>query len=443
VVRAQTTETPIPFDSAGSVRALTQGLAERLMLTSPAWPVTGAFDEARLYAVSGGEYVLVVQLAGGVVRRYPLSAAAREALGRAITDALARTGRVVGEERTASISEPARGAFIRNQMLLTALVYAPAGATLTHDGKAGAAVWLLATGGSYFALSSLAKRTTITKAQNHLATDGGLRGALLTDGLLHTFGVDMDADIAIGAGLAGALAGAVTGFKLGKRWTDGEASATTNASTLAALTALGVAGVSGIIDDSTRERLLSGVTAASGVAGYMLGRQYPRRAGYRVTSGDIGTLQLTALLGIGVSAIPFVRNTDVDERAFAGALTAGMLGGVLVGDLVLVRRFDHTEGEAWRVKLGALAGGLLGGAVVVLAEPSASGGVALVTAGAIVGTFLGERVVSPARDGSRRAEVPATGSARGFASRVSVDPTGLVAAFAGVRGSFPVAQIRF
>jgi len=442
-VGAQTTETPIPFDSAGSVRALTQGLAERLLLASPAWPVTGAFEEARLYAVSGGEYVLVVQLAGGVVRRYPLGAAARDALGRAVTDALTRMGRVVGEEGVRTVSEPARGAFIRNQMLLTALVYAPAAAALTHDGKAGAAVWLLATGGSYFALSSLTKRATITRAQNHLASDGGLRGALLTDGLLHAFGVDMDADIAIGAGLAGALGGAVTGFRLGKRWTDSEASATTGGSTLAALTALGISGVSGIVGDSTKDRLVSGVLVASGVGGYALGRQYPRRASYRVTSGDIGVMHLTALLGIGASAIPFIDEPDLNERALAGSLTAGMFGGLLVGDLALVRRYDHSETEAGRVFLGAIAGGLLGGGVLVLTEADPKTSVALIVAGAIGGTILAERVVGPPRDGSRQAALPSRSGLSRLASRVALDPAGLVAALAGMRGAFPVAQVRF
>jgi hypothetical protein len=50
-------------------------------------------------------------------------------------------------------------------MLLTAAVYAPAASALTHDVKAGAAVWLLATGGAYFGLSALSRNADVTVAQ--------------------------------------------------------------------------------------------------------------------------------------------------------------------------------------------------------------------------------------------------------------------------------------
>lgn len=411
VADAQVVETPVAFDSAGSVRTINPGLAERLALTAPAWPVTGTFQEARLYSVSSGGFVLVVHLEGGAIQRFALSASERDALRRAITDAMAMQGRMVtGSD---NVSGPARGAFIRNQMLLTALVYAPAAAALTHDARLGTGVYLVLTGGSYFVLSRFAERRLITRAQNHLATDGGLRGALLTNGLLHTFGVDMNADIATGAGLAGALAGAVTGFKVGQRWTDSEAHATTNASTLATLTAYGVAGAAGIFDDSSNERLMSGIAAASGVAGYALGRFYPRRAGYRVTAGDIGMLQLTGVLGVGLAAIPFIDVDNVNEKAVAGSLTAGLLAGVLVGDLVYVRRFDHSEAESWRVKLGALAGGLLGGAAWVLTRPEPQGGFAMLVSGTVAGTVLGQRLVRPeravAQSSLRPGQVPLVG----------------------------------
>jgi hypothetical protein len=188
---------------------------------------------------------------------------------------------------------------------------------------------------------------------------------------------------------------------------------------------------------------VSGIAAASGVAGYALGRQYPRKARYRVTAGDIGILQLTGLLGVGASAIPFIDADSVNGRALAGALTAGLLGGVLIGDLTLVRRYDHTESEAWRVKLGALAGGLLGGGVVVLAEPDAQAGFAMVVAGAIGGMILAERFVAPERANARPSALPSRGDARGSAARVSFDPSGLVAAASGMPGRYPVVGIRF
>ena len=46
---AQVTETPVPFDSAGRIVSINEPLANRLGLTPPAWPVTGAFVEAKLF----------------------------------------------------------------------------------------------------------------------------------------------------------------------------------------------------------------------------------------------------------------------------------------------------------------------------------------------------------------------------------------------------------
>ena len=53
-VRAQVRERPVPFDSAGRVLAITPPLAARLGLASPAWPVTGDYLDARLYAIDDG-----------------------------------------------------------------------------------------------------------------------------------------------------------------------------------------------------------------------------------------------------------------------------------------------------------------------------------------------------------------------------------------------------
>ena len=398
--RAQATERPIAFDSAGRVRAITPGLADRLKLGAPAWPVLGSFSEARIYHIEGDGYVIVAQIDGGALRRYVLNESERAALQRAIATAMLTSGRLVGEEATGTISQPARGAFVRNQMLLTAIVYAPAAASLTHDGKSGTAVWLLLTGGGYFTLSALARDANITRAQNHLATDGGLRGAIIANGLLHTFGVDPSDDVAVGTGLAGALGGAVLGFNLGKKWTDGEAHAATFASTAFGLTALGIAAATNTIGDTT-PRAVSGAAVGAAIAGYALGPLYPRHANYRVTAGDVGIMRITSVLGVAAAAIPFVDRDSLNERTLAAALTGGLVAGILAGDIFFVRPFDHTESDVGRVGLGALAGSLLGGAIAVLSEPDASGAMAWITGGAIVGTIAADRMIAPTRSSSR------------------------------------------
>src|SRR5450830_735430 len=72
-LRAQTSETPVPFDSAGRILSVSDRLATRLGIGAPAWPVTGAFAEARFYRVSDGSYVIVVQRGGGLNDRYALT----------------------------------------------------------------------------------------------------------------------------------------------------------------------------------------------------------------------------------------------------------------------------------------------------------------------------------------------------------------------------------
>src|SRR4051794_2528430 len=70
VARAQVVETPIPFDSARRVLAVTPAVADRFHLSGPAWTVQGEYREARLYSVDpGGGFVLVVQRLSGALER--------------------------------------------------------------------------------------------------------------------------------------------------------------------------------------------------------------------------------------------------------------------------------------------------------------------------------------------------------------------------------------
>ena len=79
-VDAQVIERPVPFDSAATVMVLSPMIAERAALGPPSWPVAGDFVEARLYTVTDSSYILTVRRSTGVVERYNLSAADREAI---------------------------------------------------------------------------------------------------------------------------------------------------------------------------------------------------------------------------------------------------------------------------------------------------------------------------------------------------------------------------
>lgn len=443
---AQVTETPVPFDSAGKVRSLTPAFVARYELTAPAWPVTGDFAEARLYAISTGGHVLAVERRSGGIERHVLDDDAVAALRGAVDAALDRTGAAVAEAQPEVISQPARGAFVRNQMILGWILYAPLLASLTDDARTGTALYLLSIGSSYFVTSAIGKGLTVTRAQNHLATDGAFRGWGATSGLLYAFGGDsLNGKTYRGVGLLGALGGAAAGFAHGRRLTDGEAKAATTMSSFAALTTFGVAGTTGFLSgDETVEgnaRTTVGAAVGAGVGGYLLGPAYPRRARYAVTKGDIQLLWLGATVGVMLAMTPIVE-TDVSEQLGWGLATAGFLGGIVAGDRVFARPFDHTTSDATQVWLGALAGGLMGSALVVLAEPDANMGLAFVTAGAIAGMAIGHRLTAPRAVGTRLGAAPSGASRRRGAS-VEIDPAGLALGVAGVPGRHAFLRVTF
>jgi hypothetical protein len=434
---AQVTETAIAFDSAGKVRTLTPSLVARFSLTAPVWPVTGEFLEARLYEVSSGGHVLAVERVDRRIERYQLTADNVSALRFAIDSAMTRTGQTVTEERTDVVSQPASGAFVRNQMLLTWLVYGPSLAALTDDPQAGTAMYLLATGASYFITTAISRKSVVTRAQNHMATDGALRGWGIGAGLTFVLGGDdVDGRNVAAAGLAGSLGGAIAGFQRGRNLTDSEAEASTSISNLAALTTFGVAGTAGLVDNSDEGtgRGVVAATIASGLVGYAVGPEYPRRARYRVTRGDIQVTGVGGILGAAIALTPVV-DTDVSAEVGFGLATAGLLAGTVAAERAWARAFDHTNWDATQTQLGLAAGGLMGAAAAVLGEPDPQVTYALVVGGATLGAILGRNLAAPARAGS--AAPPRVGS------RLTINPAALGFAATGVRGQHALVSLSF
>src|SRR5687767_3129684 len=286
VARAQgVIESPAPFDSAGRIMTITPPLAARISLSAEVWPVTGDYEEARLYSSSGGGYILAIHRRDGTIERHFMAPDAREALRAAVSRGMAVAGRPVSEERPELVSEPARGTFVRNQMLIAALIYGPAAATFPEEGSQRTAAYLLVTGGTFFALMAASKNVAVTRAQNHLATDGAYRGAFMARGLAFAFGMDEDSEDARTASvLLGGIVGSIGGFHLGRGYTDSEARAATFGSTTLGGTTAGLLAVLGAFEGSRAgERAAVAGIVAAGLLGYPLGVLYPRRASYRVT----------------------------------------------------------------------------------------------------------------------------------------------------------------
>ena len=441
-LEAQVTETPIAFDSAGRVRAVTPAVVTRLQLQPPAWPVAGQFRQARIFASSAGGHVLVVERLNGDFERHSLNDDQSATLRAAIDGAIGRTGALATEEGADVVSEPARGAFVRNQMLMTWTVYGPLLSFIAGDTRLAAAAYLLATGGSYFATNQVADREQVTRAQNHLTTDAAWRGSAIGAGTLYVLaGEEPDGKSFAGAALAGGLTSAVVGFRRGRGMTDAEAEATTTFSTLGAATAFFTMGAVGALSDSGPTRGVIAPVILTGVAGYTFGSRYAKRTSYGVTRGDVQLLKLGSGLGVMTALSPFVAST-VDDKVVFGAITAGLLGGATLTHARWVRPYEHSAADAAQVTLGATAGGLLGTGAAVLFDASPQFTFSLVTVGAILGAVGGHGIADPPRAGTlRTSSVEAPHNTRLAAVQFHIDNLAFVAA--RQTGIYPVVTFRF
>ncbi|MHB1222780.1 MAG: hypothetical protein ACYC2G_01845 [Gemmatimonadaceae bacterium] len=418
-LRAQVVERPVAFDSAGRVLVITPETAARARLAPPAWRVTGGFDDARLFSTGGGSYVLVVTRPSGAVERYDLTAADVADLRRRVA--------LLPPARMRETDRAMRNAFIRNQTLLGLGVYAPSFAyTVTNDDAGRVASWLLVSGVSYFAASTIARDIAITPAMNRLATHAALHGGAAGLGIGEVF--DMSRDGRAAAAFLGSVGGAAAGIVLGRDMTPSEAVASGFGADAAAGLALGLS-----LGADAGSRTTSGAMVAAGLAGYPLGLYYARSAPYNVTAGDVRALTVTAAVG-ALATSPFLARSDASGRTVALALTGGAVAGLVAGDRFLVRRYDHNTAEGTLLALGAGAGGLMGAGVATLIGRDEGDGVlvaSLASVGAIAGIAISERLLLPRAD------------ARRLASGITVQPLGLAMAAAGMPGNHPLLRLTF
>jgi hypothetical protein len=325
-------------------------------------------------------------------------------------------------------------------MLIAALIYGPAAATLPEEASQRTAAYLLVTGGTFFAIMAASKNIAVTRAQNHLATDGAYRGAFMARGLAFAFDLDEDDEDAWAASaLAGGIIGTVAGFRLGRGYTDSEAKAATFGSTTLGGTTAGVLGAFGAFEnDQGTERLAAGAIVAAGLLGYPLGVRYPRRASYRVTAGDVIALLPAGLVGAAIAATPAA---DSDDRVINGLVTAGYLTGIFLGDRALVRRYDFTESEGRLTQLGTLAGGLMGLAAGALGEAEETGLLVLASVGGLAGLALTVAIADPQPAGSPTGMRLDPAERR--EARVELDPMSIANALARMPGRHSLVRVRF
>jgi hypothetical protein len=442
-VEAQVTETPVTFDSSGRVPAITPALAERLRLGRPAWPVTGEFERARLFRTSDGAYVLVVERRTKSLDRYTLSETQAAELRLAVQAPLRAGARAGLGEQTDVASEPAGNAFARHQALLGLFIYGPTAAgALTEDAALGTATSLIVGGGTFFAaMMRRQANPPITTAQNNLSTWAALDGGALGGALAYVAGVD-DGHAASGAVFLGSVGGTLAGLGFGKRMTDAEAAASSFGGNALAATSIGVMGVTGALDAGDDGKAQVALASTALVAGYAVGPMYPRRAGYTVTAGDVNALFWTSLLGVATAYIPFADESSHDSKTLSAALTTGLVGGIVLGDRLLARPYDHTRSEAWLLASGMGAGALIGGGLAAGSSASEQTAYSMGVAGAILGAVATEGFFrSSPRSLGYRSPVRSEGGTRRVG--VSVNPMGLAFAAGRRPGRFSIVRVTF
>ena len=326
-----------------------------------------------------------------------------------------------------------RSDFVRIQTLLGVAIYAPAFATtVAHDGIAWAASYLLVAGGSFVAAAEISRDMKITDPMQRLATGAPIRGAIAGSILASTY--DGDSRATAASILFGSIGGAASALWLGRRLSDGEAAATLFGSDVLGLAAFAGATAAGLEASGSPNKTRSGLTLAGMIVGAPLGQAYAALAPYNVSAGDLTAMTASAGVGMlaGLSTIASGTRTD---RQVAGALAVGGVAGLVVGDRLLVRRYDHTPAEGRLVVLGGAAGGLMGAGVALLTGGSQARfntySAALTTLGAAGGIVLTQRYLLPKADGALR-----LGGLR-------MNPLGVVAAATGMRGAYTLGSISF
>jgi hypothetical protein len=339
-----------------------------------------------------------------------------------------------GAEPPSPTTGELRADFVRNQTILGLGIYAPAFATtVTTNGVAWGASYLLVAGGSYVAAAEVSRELKVTDPMQRLATwmpvHGAVAGSML--GAL----VDGDQKTTAAAVLAGSLGGTALGLWRGQEMNLDEASATLAGTDVGGLAGYGIATFAGLTDNGRANKGRLAASLGGMLIGAPLGHAYAALAPYHVTRGDLMAMTATAGVGMLAGLSVIAHEHDPTQRQVAGALTFGGLAGLVAGDRLFARRYDHTEGDGTLMIGGGIAGGLMGAGVAVLTGGSTSRWntttAALTTAGAAAGVAWSQYYLAPRADGAMRL------------GAVQFNAAGFVAAAARAQGAYTLATIRF
>lgn len=352
-------------------------------------------------------------------RRVPMPPATRPAPAPAVRD----TGAVV-------VRTLLRSTFVRRQALLGVVLYGPSFAMTVADKPVPAtAAYLVMAGGSFFAAAEIARDMHITEGMELLATVAPLQGGAI--GAALQYAATGKKDVAPGV-FFGSILGTTGALTLGRRLTTGAAMASVAGADIAALLAMGT--MYAFDEHYTRDRTRAGVSAGAAIAGLQLGAMYATYATYNITAGDVQAMWISSLIGAAGGGA-FVANGHPGHQTTTLSFMGGAAAGLVAGDRLLVRRFDHSRGDAAVVGAGAVAGALMGSGIAVIIGSSARFNAAtagLGAAGAVGGVWMAERWLGAHPDGGRR-----------LSQRLTVAPQALAFAAARMPGTYSLVRFAF
>ena len=444
---AQAVEKPEPFDSAGRVTELTPLAAAKLSLSPPAWRITGDYTAARLFSIGDQGYVIVVERRDGAVERYAITRQDREylraktsVLPPGINEQLAKVNTGLTEVRQQIARAAINDEFVLHQGALAVVVYGPSFAyALSNETPGRVAAYILGAAGTFYAATQITRNQPISHAENLLATHAAVHGAGVGLGLARALGGNSNVEGALtfAGGIGGTAFALATGP--GVRESDVAGAAFGSDGALLVTYLLLRAGHDPNNDFPSKSE--SGILAGSVLLGYPLGLAYARNAKYNVTAGDVGALLTTGAVGglaAGTVAHAMTRNSTRDRhrKVVYSSAAGGFLLGAAAGDVLLVRRFDHTGGEAAVLGLGAAAGALMGAGAFTLIKPHRRNDevapYVIATAGAVAGLAVAEAFMPPRNDAGRQAR-----------ANVRVNALGLALAASRTPGQHSIVEITF
>lgn len=376
---AQAQQQQVPLDRDSTVYAVDADLRDKLGLFSE---IEG-FQEAVLFQVADNEYELIIEYrADQRILREERTLSSQE-----VADLRQRVSRRLAETGTrVNLNQEGRYGLLASTTYLSLVEGGLLSAAFGLDGGGAGALTLMG-GAAGFFVPLLATRTTpVTEAEADMTFYGGVQGFVHGAQLYGLVAGDDDND-RWAAGLAAALGAteSVLAYSTARRnnWSGGHAEMTSFTGLSGNLIGLGLA--QGLTSNEVSTQFASGMSLAGSVAGALIGHRMGRSDTY--TQGDARIYLLSGLQTANVvGSVLAAANVD-GEQAPALAVTAAGVAG-LAGGRLLVRDRDFTKSQGNIVVLGSFAGSLFGGGLAAAADAGGSGVAVLQAVGSLTGSMI-------------------------------------------------------